>query len=388
MAWTAYQLALAVGMVITGSINTLATKWADRQTAPGCDDGNTESHMFNHPFLQAVGMFIGEFTCMIAFKTLWFTRKCRGKDTSDMGNQNFSPFLFFIPAMCDMAGTSLMYVGLNFTYASSFQMLRGAVIVFTALLSVAFLRRIITNKMWSGIACVILGLVLVGLSDFLFPSDTGSVTYGKNEIITGDLIIIIAQIIAATQMVVEEKFVSGKDINPLQAVGWEGFFGMTTLGILLIPMYFIVTGHTDEGVPTRLEDSLDGFCQLGNNWQIAVGTFGSITSIAFFNFFGISITKELSATTRMVLDSIRTLVIWIVSLALKWEAFQYLQVIGFVVLLFGTMLYNNIVTMPECLRRRGRGLSINRSTATGYDEIDEKMPILPDRQEVPSDSEA
>ena len=39
----------------------------------------------------------------------------------------------------------------------------------------------------------------------------------------GDLIIILAQIISATQVVLEEKFVSSKDIHPLQAVGFEGF---------------------------------------------------------------------------------------------------------------------------------------------------------------------
>lgn len=27
--------------------------------------------------------------------------------------------------MCDMTATSIMYIGLNLTYASSFQMLRG-----------------------------------------------------------------------------------------------------------------------------------------------------------------------------------------------------------------------------------------------------------------------
>ena len=32
----------------------------------------------------------------------------------------------------------------------------------------------------------------------------------------------MAQIIAATQMVVEEKFLKQHDIPPLQAVGWEG----------------------------------------------------------------------------------------------------------------------------------------------------------------------
>jgi hypothetical protein len=38
----------------------------------------------------------------------------------------------------------------------------------------------------------------------------------------GDLLIIGAQVVAATQMVLEEKFVSGLDIPALQAVGWEG----------------------------------------------------------------------------------------------------------------------------------------------------------------------
>lgn len=49
-------------------------------------------------------------------------------------------------------------------------------------------------------------------------------------------------------------------------------------------------------------------------------------SIAFFNFAGISVTKEISATTRMILDSIRTVIIWVISLTFKWQAFHYLQV--------------------------------------------------------------
>jgi hypothetical protein len=65
-------------------------------------------------------------------------------------------------------------------------------------------------------------------------------------------------------------------------------------------------------------------------------------SIAFFNFFGVSITKHMSASTRMVLDSLRTLVIWGVSILLGWETFCFVQVIGFVVLLAGTMIYNKV----------------------------------------------
>lgn len=42
------------------------------------------------------------------------------------------------------------------------------------------------------------------------------------QCVTGDLLIIAAQIVTATQMVVEEKFVTGYRVPALQAVGWEG----------------------------------------------------------------------------------------------------------------------------------------------------------------------
>ena len=42
--------------------------------------------------------------------------------------------VFLPPALCDMTATSVQYIGLTLTYASSFQMLRGAVIIFTGII--------------------------------------------------------------------------------------------------------------------------------------------------------------------------------------------------------------------------------------------------------------
>ena len=69
-------------------------------------------------------------------------------------------------------------------YLISFFYLLGAVIVFTALLSVAFLGRIIKKHMWAGMFTVIIGLVLVGLADIVFgkkdkTSDTNGIIAGK-----------------------------------------------------------------------------------------------------------------------------------------------------------------------------------------------------------------
>lgn len=95
---------------------------------------------------------------------------------------SFNRLVFLPPAMMDLLATSTMYVGLNMTFASSFQMLRGAVIVFTGLLSVAFLNRKLNFIKWFGIFFVILGLAVVGLSDFSSNASSG---FGRNNMITG-----------------------------------------------------------------------------------------------------------------------------------------------------------------------------------------------------------
>ncbi|XP_067999018.1 solute carrier family 35 member F6, partial [Melanerpes formicivorus] len=132
-----------------------------------------------------------------------------------------------------------------------------------------------------------------------------------------------------------------------------GFFGFIILALLLVPMYYIPAGGFSGNPWQMLEDALDAFCQVGHRPLIALALLGNISSIAFFNFAGISITKEISATTRMVLDSLRTLVIWAISLALGWETFHSLQILGFAMLLLGAALYNGLHRpLLACLARR------------------------------------
>ncbi|XP_054159226.1 solute carrier family 35 member F6-like [Oppia nitens] len=363
MAWSKYQIFLALLMVITGSINTLATKWADITNSVGKDG---KSRPFNHPFLQAVSMFLGELSCLLAYKLLYLYYK--QKDYTDeqlppsiSGSRSFNPLIFLPPALCDMTATSLMYIGLNLTYASSFQMLRGSLIIFTGLLSVAFLNRNLKHYQWIGIFFVMTGLAIVGVSDMVFGSHNDA--KGSNGVITGDLLIIMAQIITATQMVVEEKFVSGSNVSPLQAVGWEGLYGVCILSTLLIPMYYIPTGNLIFKNPDgQMEDAIDGFVQIFNSWQVTLGLLGTIISISFFNFAGISVTKQMSATTRTVLDSVRTFVIWIFSLSIGWEKLSnrtFIQVTGFSILLIGMFLYNNVLIRPFLI---SRGLLRNNSS--------------------------
>ena len=280
---------------------------------------------------------------------MWYlSRVVQKKDISSFGPQKFNPLVWAIPACCDLAGTSTMYLALTWTYAASFQMLRGSVIIFTGILSVTFLGNTLKWFQWLGMCIVILGLGIVGTGDYIYFSGGGHLT--KEMVLAGDLLIVLAQGIAAIQMTVEEKIVKKYKVPPLQGIGWEGIFGFSILFVLLFPMFFI-PWHLPSGQDfwqetVRFEDAIDGLYQMGNNYRLFLTNLGLIISIAFFNFSGLTITERMSATTRMVLDSVRTIFIWAFSLIVGWQSFEFLQPIGYAVLFVGTCIYYDLIFRP------------------------------------------
>ncbi len=293
-------------------------RWADTMTSESTDG---KQRPFRHPFLQACGMFLGEMMCMVAFYIVRAYKRRRAassiEEVEEPSARPYSPFVFLPPALCDMTATSIQYIGLTLTYASSFQMLRGAVIVFTGILSKIVLRRQLQAYRWIGIFFVISGLAVVGLSDLLFikggndpnhnktsddsffaPEYLGvynpgfkagggsnvtllgganSDNHSTSDLLLGDILIVCAQVIVASQMVYEEKFISKYDVPALQAVGWEGTFGFLTLSTLLIPMYFIPVGDKFGKNPRHvLEDAYDGLYQLAHNPLLATAFCGTV----------------------------------------------------------------------------------------------------------------
>jgi hypothetical protein len=117
-------------------------------------------------------------------------------------------------------------------------------------------------------------------------------------------------------------------VAPLVAVGFEGLFGFLTI-LLFVPIL---------SIPAISSKST--FFDLPRGWQQMINTptvlwsgIAIAFSISLFNFFGLSVTRHVSATARSLTDTCRTLSIWIVSLGLGWEKLLFpislLQVTGF-----------------------------------------------------------
>ncbi|XP_044757210.1 solute carrier family 35 member F6-like isoform X2 [Coccinella septempunctata] len=329
-----------LGAAVLGS---LVNKYANMQESVGIDG---EVRLFQHPFIQSsVGAF-GMFMNLVLFNVLYFCFKCKSETLPDehlltRGNRHFNVFIFLLPGIFELIATTSLVVGLLFTYVSSLAMLRSSMIVFTALLSYFVFGHVPHWRETSGIIFVILGVVLVGLSDYEDRKESGE--KDTTSIILGDGMAVVGSFLAGCQVVLEEKYLKKYDIPPLQAAGWEGLFGF----IIMIPVhlifYFIPVGYP-LGVNSRgtLGDFPDGCVQVYNNWKIGVTLIIKIFTMASFNFCGLTVSKEMSSTTNKVLDSMRILPLWICSIAFFGQKFQFIQLIGFFLLMLGQALYNDI----------------------------------------------
>ncbi|KAI9597115.1 hypothetical protein BDF19DRAFT_435876 [Syncephalis fuscata] len=224
---------------------------------------------------------------------------------------NFARFLFWIPTMCDICGTTLMNVGLIYTTASIYQMLRGAVVIFSAILSVIFLRHRIALFQWFGLMTVMLGVSVVGLSGLIGatsdpkPTDNASDTESEIEEFAraalGIFMVLFAQMFTAIQFVVEEKILKHYAVEPLMAVGLEGFWGCITI-ITAMPLLYFTLGILNPG---GFFDIYAGWHQFWDNemvWKIGIAF---ALSISLFNWFGLSVTRHLSSVSRATIDTCR-----------------------------------------------------------------------------------
>jgi hypothetical protein len=88
------------------------------------------------------------------------------------------------------------------------------------------------------------------------------------------------------------------------------------------------------------------FRDFDANWVILFLSILICFSIASFNAFGVTVTKNASSAQRSTIDTSRTVLVWIVQLSTGKETFEPLQLVGFILLVCGTLVYNEIVIIP------------------------------------------
>ena len=377
---SAVYILTVILMICAGTLNTLSAKHTNLMKAKGTNP--KDEHYFDHPFFQTGLMFFGEMLCLFAFQALNTIQKLTGRciysNNEDFLENNITPLVWILPASCDLIGTTMLFIGLSWTFASSFQMLRGSVVIFTGVFSVIFLKAKLHLHHCFGILLVMSGLMLVGIGDYNYYDKEEP--YKKNYILASDLLIVISQIVAAFQNVIEEYLLKKYRTPPLQAVGWEGLLGFAMVCSIYIPIYMIPWHPPSPNVQAtpRFEDITDAIAMLGYNCRILLWTFVFIISVGVFNVTALTVTRTMNATTRVVLDSIRTAMVWGISILIPLQtSTEPFQPAGYCVLLLGTCIYHNIISilLKRCKKYFGtdelpseRKPIINQSTPGGISD--------------------
>ncbi|KAG5489212.1 hypothetical protein GH5_00076 [Leishmania sp. Ghana 2012 LV757] len=399
-----FLVVLAVLYLSWGTVQTLSLKWADTIAASdgftGPTIGSGGSHpvhfrllySFAHPFTQALFMFCAEtscllvFVCTLAWKKYAAPRLHRSRKVGDAptgalvaGEDYALPCnlaLWMLPSGADLLASIIQNIGMMLTHASVYQMLRGATVVWIAIISYFWLGRCFSKVELWGMGCAVLGLSCVGLSSFL-ESGTGfsALSEGRHSYqALGNILVLVAQILHAYQGVCEERMIRLYKIPPMQMVGTEGIYGVgMTLSLLaflqLVPMadwghnlaaveefpalggpgviYTNVTWvrQLQPELKVPYDDVVLAFSQISQSWMCKLFILVYVPAGFFFNACEMSMIKYVSATATVMLGSLRNVTVWLVCLLIPSvfeEHFNLLQFIGFVFLVLGNVLFHRL----------------------------------------------
>ena len=343
------QVVAVTGMLILGTATTACMKIMLTLEAPGWAG---VVHDFDKPFMQSILMFFG---MMFAI----FIAKCW--DPEKKGNQPVtkrSIVMASIPSAFDLFASTLMTFGLIYINASVFQMLRGSMVIFSAILSIIFLKKHIRAYEWTAIGITIVALIMIGVAGVYIPQVTpeeGGDQYSTGDKVLGSILVILSQLVQAGQIVTEEFILKDINMPALQIVGWEGIWGLVMMVLIACPFAFIVPGSDPSPLGTSLENILDSFIQLFSSGYIALVSVIFILAVMLYNIFGMLVTSGSSAVNRTILEAVRTLLIWIFMLICAaagapfgeyWDDWSWLELGGFVLLITGSLMYNAIFKLP------------------------------------------
>jgi drug/metabolite transporter (DMT)-like permease len=348
-----------IGLLVFGSLNTLTTKIQFSMQSEGID-GLIKN--FQKPWFGTFSMFAGMvLVLLVHFIAVVLSRRSRKGAVSVAESKQPSfwraSLLILIPATLDLVATALCFIGLLYNSASIWQMLRGSMVIFSAIMSVLYLKRRMQAFHWFGVMTCVVAICTVGFANIMATaSEVKTASAVPTSLVAfGMVMIVLGQVIQASQVVVEEKLLKGYSIAPFQIVGMEGVWGTLLMILICFPIAYLVPG-ADAG---SIENSFDTVVMLENSHSLTMMIWLYIFSVFTYNISGMMVTYALSAVHRTMLEASRTAVIWAFDLFVhyyvsadspygeKWvPTWSMVQLFGFFLLVIGQSIYAEIIKLP------------------------------------------
>lgn len=360
------------GMLLFGTGSTIISKFLYEQKSMGLDGYEKP---FEKPWFQTLMMFLGMTLSLVVFGVEKLIKKMKNRSDIDSessndqeeegekvdNEKNWKVYLYIAaPACCDLVASTLMNIGLLYIQASVWQMLRGAMVLFSSIFSAFILKRKTYPYMWFSVFLIIIALAVVGFSA-VTSTGVGVNGVSKGNVVLAIFLVIGSQVIQAGQIIIEDFLMHDITAAPTFVVGVEGLWGSLLTSAVFLPVMQHIPGEEGMGLH---EDTLDTFEMIRNNKLIMGFVIFKVLVVLLFNITGMMTTKVTTGVIRTILEGMRTLCTWIVSLIMyyamvgtdyhnahpnigeKWTDSSWIQLAGFAILFVGMLLYNAIIKIP------------------------------------------
>jgi drug/metabolite transporter (DMT)-like permease len=189
-----------------------------------------------------------------------------------------------VPAIFDLISTLLMILGLMYINASVWMLLRGAGVVFVALMKNFFLDDALRPNMWVGVFTIACGVVLVGLSSNVgLNLSDGQIAARQST--TGVTLTLLGTFVQSLQYTYEEKVLSLDIVAPpWMLIGLEGAFCTLLSTCVLYPLFSMMPGD-DHG---SFESPFNTVTQLRNSRLLVLLAVGYGVTVFVLNAFSVS----------------------------------------------------------------------------------------------------
>jgi drug/metabolite transporter (DMT)-like permease len=348
-----------IGTVLCGSGSTIIAKRLD-------------SINFYFPLFQTGLMFLGMSIC--CGLTLLFSKKnehlkliqssSEQKETKNC-IEKIGKFAFCVTAIFDFLGSFMEYFSYNLLKASSIVTFKMMVIVFIVLYRVIIMKKTIYRHQKLGLTFLGMGFLIVG-SEVCFNSDN-QIDWNSTAGI-GITLMIIAQIFNSSVIVLQEYQMNQIPITPQEAVLIQGVSGLIFCTIVYAPLHYLF-----RNFKSNITDISEPSIKLTNSTEILLLILFFLVVVGFLNFFQVKTIKISDSLSLCTIDSGRVILVWILSIAFSFETALPVEIIGGGCLIFGILIYNEVVVIPCC------GLKKSAKASMKENEIYRELKIK-DRQ--------
>ena len=299
---------------------------------------------FEKTFFLSTIVFISMCFSMLLF-FFWRKRKC---DPSSYSRK--MTLLMIIPSVFECVAFCLGTYAQILMALSLAMIMKGAKVVFSAIFTVTFLKRKLWAYHWAAVALCVAGLAVAGGSEYLNNSDN------VGTILLGTAMLLGCECLKAFHIIFDEKMFKTNKCDVTYVVGLEGLYACT----LLIPMTLLAWLAIPGNDGGSFENLKDTFFRIGDSSTITGILCVYPITVLIVTIAGAMVTKHLSGVHNALISVSRSILIWALELiffycaptelgemyGVEWKQFTYLKLIGFVLVIVATLVYDEDIKIP------------------------------------------